>query len=66
MQVSTSEAIAAQFSAPIRWCEERVLTAEGNRPNGSFDAVVVDLKAAVSETQPFPVVDDVVQDLAER
>jgi hypothetical protein len=41
--------------------KERVLPIEGYRPNGSLDAVVVDLDAAVGqeELQAIPVFGDV-------
>lgn len=54
------------FCSDVVACKERVLAAEGNRPNGSFDIVVVQLNAAVSEeeTQVTPVFGDVVQGLA--
>lgn len=56
------------FGPGVVACEECVLAVQRNRPDGSFDTVVVELDAAVSEeeTQPVPVFGDVIQSLAER
>lgn len=58
-----SEAVVAQFSAPASCPAKRILSIESYRPDGSFDAVVVDLDAAVGqeETQAIPVFGDVFQ-----
>ena len=48
--------------------EERVLPIESNRPNGSLDAVVVDLDATVGQidAEPIPVFGDIGECFAER
>lgn len=48
--------------------KECVLPVEGNRPDGSLDAIVVDLDAAVGqeELQTIPIFGDIGQSLAER
>jgi hypothetical protein len=48
--------------------KESVLPIEGNRPNGSLDAVVVDLDTTISQedTEPVPVFSDVGQSLTKR
>lgn len=52
LQVSTSGAMVAQFSALTG--KECILAIEGNRPDGALDTVAVDLDATVAQEELQP------------
>ncbi len=64
-----SEAMVAQFSAShIMPRKKSILPVQRYGPNGSFDAVVVDLDTTVSQedTEAIPVFGDIGKHFAER